>query len=653
MRTSWPSVPGTVAILALGLLLAFAADVGGFDSIVYYVFAIVDGVGADPISLIKPIYNPPPMYTHAYRPLSTALIKLGGWLFGRDPSGLTVLAVVHALFLIPYGLGARHFLRAHGASERVATAAALTAMLTPTVLFSAWTIPEFDMIGGACVLWAAGELRRERFRSALVMMGLALLTKETTAILMLAYLLAYSTWRYREERDLRIWWLPGGYFALLLLAVSPILLMKPPVTHAFNVADAEFRWLNVLYLAFHNASQVLYVLGPAGALLLLHRSAGDSGRWRWPLVIGTGVLFVATPLVRHYNHYESIVFSHWWWTAGWAAVAIVALVRLCLVGGRDGRTLSLAILLGACGLCAGPVLASFSRADLSARLYAPLIPALHGLAWLGAERAWLSRDRVQRWAVVLVASTFAWQPIAGAFSAWQFARARFPVELQAKRALIGMLHPPCPIVFYTNRDQELAIEELDVLGTIDPAVHGCTRLVQLSVTETGPGTLWHYEKRLEGYDQHRESLATEPIELALRERRLLPEQVHLFVQGPRTAMTADASAALSADFEWATKRMPETDLGYFQQTVGVIYVPDTPLERLFTDAAVYRTTKAVPFVQLPIWLNELPRRLLTGVPLLEDYEYRATLYSIPHGVKPRGRPDPMGPHRAAGSTSRP
>ncbi|MFT5434298.1 MAG: hypothetical protein ACI9OJ_005011, partial [Myxococcota bacterium] len=445
---------GPALLVFVGTLLAWAGTTDGVDSIVYYVFAIVDQIGADPISLIKPVYNPPPMYTHAYRPLSTALVKFGGWAFGRDVEGLKWLTFAHGLFLIPYGLAARRFLRVHGFGGRIALMGALGAMLTPTILFSAWTIPEFDMVGGAIILFAASELRLGHLRRAIPFLALAILTKETTAILMLAYLLAFLFFHRTERR----WWLlTGGYFTALLAAVFPILMVKPPVTNEFNVTDDEFEWMRVAWLAFHNASQLFYVLGPAGAALLGWLAARRLQLRYAGVLLCVAILsqFTVTPLLRHYNHYESIIFSDWVWVLLWVLVSVGALVVLMVKGRGNERVLALAISLGWAGLLTGPVLASFSRADLSARLYAPLIPMLHGLAWLGVREAWGERKPVQ-WAAVLAGISLFWLPVAGAVSAWQFTQARFPVEQSAKGDVLAALDQPCPWVFYTNRDQELA-----------------------------------------------------------------------------------------------------------------------------------------------------------------------------------------------------
>ena len=614
-------------IVAVGSLLAALGVVEGVDSIVWYVFAIVDQIGSDPWSILKPVYNPPPMYTHAYRPLSAALTKLGSAAFGRGEVGLQLQIFTHGLFLVGYGLAARRCLSVHGFSPESALLAALTAMATPTVLFSAWTIPEFDMIGGAIVLMAASELRMGRMRRALPWLALAILTKETTAVIALMWLLVRAIQAFRATGDTGPARLAAGYLGVLLVAVWPILRVEPEVTHAFSVVSEGFEPSRAGWLAFHNASQVLYVIGPVGALLL-----GLLGLRRSPLhatglkvsAAAAGLLLVG-PFLRYYNHYESIIFDQMGWVLLWCLVALGGLVALARYGTTDERLLALVIGAAFCGLLAGPLLASFSRADLSARLYAPLIPVLYALAFRGAAVG------THRRVGLVLAACVVWQGFAGAFNSAQFHHARFPLETIAKRQLIAGLQPGCPWVYYTNCDQELAVEELALLGGLDESVLSCLRLIQLEGTSLGPGDLWEQRWGLQGYDHRKESEQSRAVTDSLSSHRPSPVPVHLYVQLARSRMTAEQNRWLVPDFEWATHRMPEAHTGCMEQAVGMPSVADTPLERTFDRLAHSTSRERVEFYQLPLWLHEAPRRLLLGLPLLEPWWYQATLNTVRMG----------------------
>ena len=89
-------------IIGLALLLAAFGVTEGNDGIVAWVFDIV---GNHPLTDIwQPVYNPEPMDTYAYRPLSVVLLKIAAALFGDHTM---VWTAVHSLILVAYGLVSR------------------------------------------------------------------------------------------------------------------------------------------------------------------------------------------------------------------------------------------------------------------------------------------------------------------------------------------------------------------------------------------------------------------------------------------------------------------------------------------------------------------------------------------------------------------
>ncbi len=624
-------------IVVIGTFLAWGGVVDGADSIVHYVFGIVDGVGNDPLSIIKPIFNPEPMFTYAYRPLSTVILKLGGLVFERDTEGLKAFTFLHGLALVLFGLGARRFLLAHGLTAQVSLLAALAAMLCPTVLWSAWTLPEYDMVGAAFVLFAAAALREGRMGRFVPLALLAMVTKETTAALMFAYLLAFALLHLRQDR--RPMYLAVGYFMCLLAAVSPTLVVEAPVSHEFYVRSRFFEFSRVFWLAVHNVSQLLYSFGPAGALLLWY--AVRPRRLRVPLLALSASLLLL-PRVSHYNHYEAIVFSDPLWVGCSSGFLAVGLGLLVWRGDRDQRLLALTVILGFLGLLAGPVLASAARSDLSARLYAPLLPALFGLALQGAQLQLVARPqplvRLSRTACGFLALCLLWQPLAGAISQWGFWQARFPTELSVKKELIERLKPPCPRVYYPNHNQELAIEELGVLGDVPAEIQECVALVQLLETDIRQdATVWNQwivaVDGLRGVDQGRKRVDSSDVTDALMNQGPMPRGVQLFVQTPRSTMSAELNERIKPDFRWAETRLPEARVGTFEQAIGIMYVETTMLEEFMRRRAHYAKTEARAYSSLPLWLNELPQRLLSGLPIIESYRYEALLYGFEPGRK--------------------
>ncbi len=622
------------ALIALwGLLLAVAGLAADVDPITWYVFEIVDRIGADPWSLLQPIYNPPPMFTYAYRPLSTAGVKLLSALFGRDAGGLRLQGLVHGLVLIPYGLAAARALRAHGLAPAMALAAALLAMALPTVLFSAWTIPEFDAVGAAIALWAAAELRLGRTALALLPLALALLTKETTAALTLGWLLARGLQGLaRGDRGPAL--LAAGFGLCLALAISPILSVPAGTTHPFAAADPRFHLGRVFWLGVHLGTQLAWSLGAGGALLLVAAAATASrrrGALR-PLLLGLGLLSaLGSPLLRANNHYESILITPWAWGGAWGLVALLALAALAL--GRaspDEKLIAGGVLIGVGGLLAGPIATSFSRADLSARLLAPALPWLLGLGLAGLQRAWRA-DGATRVALGWAVACLLWTTLGGAFSAVTLQRARFAAEAAGRAALVEGLQAGCPVVFAPHPDHELGPEELAALGRVPAEVMACLQVVRLDAVDLAAATLADDPDALRGYDQARRPWVpgSAGVEAALGGGPAPLRPVALFAQGPRWMGDPEDGQALRADLRWAVGRMPEILPGTPDLAEGAAFAADPALTRAFAQAAARSAVVSEPYLQLPIHLGELPHRLLRGLPVVEPWAYRVDVHALP------------------------
>jgi len=317
-------------------------------------------------------------------------------------------------------------------------------------------------------------------------------------------------------------------------------------------------------------------------------------------------------------------------------------------GDRDQRLLALTIILGFLGLLAGPVLASAARSDLSARLYAPLLPILFGLALHGAEYSLTARPQPwSRWTkpvCALLALSLAWQSAAGGVSQWQFWQARFPTELAVKQELIKRLQGPCPRVYYPNHNQELAIEELDALGDVPEEVRKCVSLVQLLETDTRErSSAWNKwivaVDGLRGVDQFRNRVDSSDVTDALMNAEVMPRGMQLFVQTPRSTMGAEINARIKPDFTWAETRIPEARLGTFEQAIGIMFVETTMLEEFIKERAHYSLSEARDFFVLPLWLHEIPQRLISGLPVIERYRYEALLFGFEPGRKVESPPE--------------
>ena len=603
---------GTLVIVAAGLILAGLGVTAYADSIVEYVVRIVDRIAWGDIW--RPVHDPPPMETDTYRPLTVVMVKALLWVTGRDVISMTL---IHVLALPWLALATRRFLRAHGLAE-VATPAALTTIALPAMLFAAWIPVESDGLGAAfCLeagallqLWRRGGRRRDLILFGLAAFGAAT-TKETSAAALFGYLLSASVVHRRE--DPRLWRVLLAYGAGLAVLVTPLLLTRSQHHHPFFLAADR-----VGFLLLHDLGQIAYLLGAAGCLLVFLLAAP---RWRW-LGFGAAALLLCIPPTRVYNHYESVILDRVLWFAPLALLAVGALVRLAISGPPDRRVLALTTLFLFATLVAAPVLAPQTRPDVSARLFAPVIPILHGLAWLGVRR-WWPRARA---ATALLAGVHTLFVAFGAYGMVRAYRARMAIEDEAKAELVTLLRTPgvhCPVVIATNRDHELSVEELMARGAPWP---DCSALFVPNYLKHDPPPADFQKFKLQGHTYSLRSLDLARMQRRLRGGRPPSGCVLLYVQTARARFeTEGLDDALSGDFAWAFGRMPEFDEFVHTQQVRIQFQPQTDYEKHFRRAGAAEVALSRRFEVLPFTPTDAIRRLLAGWPVVESYNYEVRL----------------------------
>jgi len=180
----------------------------------------------------------------------------------------------------------------------------------------------------------------------------------------------------------------------------------------------------------------------------------------------------------------------------------------------------------------------------------------------------------------------------------------------------------------------MAIEELDALGPVPPDMRACVALVQLLTTDTSDlGSSW--DRRmvivdgLRGVDQYREQVDSRDVIAPLLRDQPLPLGVQLFVQTPRSIMGEEVNKRLIPDFTWAETRIPEARRGTFEQAIDTMFVETTRLEMYVSRRAPFSLVRSSdPYISLPLWLHEVPQRLMAGLPVAERYEYKAALYGF-------------------------
>lgn len=637
--------------VALAALLAALGAVPMADHMTYRVMGLVEGIPwAD---WWRPFHSPPPLDTWGARPLSVLFIKL--WLAGAgvfDAPGPLVRFLRATVLLLAYGVAARAWLCTVG-FQRTATLAAVLPMLLPPALFSAWYLPEMDTLGAAAVLGAAalvGDPRPlgRRWALAVPLIALAVLLKESSALLLFAFLGAGMLTHLaagRRELALR----HGVPLAVGGLAWSILTLGMMSGRRSML---ATVSWIDRLPIVEHNAAQLVYLVSPVGAALIA-LGALRPARWRrraWvPPALALALLLVAPPLVIH-DHFQAMYGSPRWLPT----VAAVALL-LGLVGRLQPsrevtrrRLVALTTLAALGGVSLGVLMSDNAREDIASRLFLSLAPALHATALEGAWSAYAANAdrrgllaRLGRVSAVALAVAFCWYPLAGAFNYAGWWRAWNLVDREGRELLV---REPLEESLLTFNDHvhRVGPGELRALGAPE-AVSLTTRFAAVPV--------WLDLRRLPTVDW---GFGAIDVQAAVEQ----DVRVYLYWLSPRSLDDPRARAALMGDLSW-TRR----DMGVFTPMVRdeVEEGPDgpilhstrvhnlmedaryttwgdapAPLEALAASLGELAWRLERPYVQVPQRLLEVPRRLVDGVPLVERYRYEAALYRLgpPPGVEP-------------------
>ena len=623
----------TPLIWFVGLFFALAGLTDYSDGIVRYVIGVVDG---HPWSeLWRPVFDPPPMNTHTYRPLTVALVKLQLLLSARDTWWMTVM---HLACIPWFGFAAHRFARSHG-GESVALPVALSTMILPSILFSGWISVESDSLGAAFVCeagfclqqWRASDRqtggRPQKWFLLFVLAALgAATTKETSAAAMFGYLLAMSI-AYRHVDGRRLWRVTAASFLVLMTLVAPLFFADRQAPHDFNVGAQTFDWSRLGFMFVHNSTQVFYVTSAVGCGLIA--VFGLRGRTQRIGLIVLCLALLLCPPLRIYNHYESVIIDQIVWVFPFSLALILSLLRILFSAESRPEHASLAGTVLALGgvLVLAPVLAVQTRPDVSARLYAPAIPALLTLAWLSAQSLRAERLAWLRRTAYMLTGLLAWYPLAGAINGTEFWRARMQTERAAKLALVETLEgAPCPFIIATNRNSELAIEELEGLGTEWQA---CANLFVPNKVQHDLAAGDEGEWKIQGHSYELDSIDDlEEIHRSLHAGKAPERCTYLYFQSPKAMMETHDFKRFSGDFEWAFGNLPEFDSEVHAQQVEVMFREEIGYQKFMRRAGAVERLIESPFVVLPANLTEVVGRLRHGLPVIETYAYEGRVLAL-------------------------
>ena len=618
-------------IVALAAIVALAGQVEKADNVTHRVLDLVDTVAWG--DFFRPFTMPFPINAEAFRPISVVIFKSHVDLFGTGAPPFMVSFAKAFLSVGLFGLAARKWLITVGWGGQATLAAALAMVCGPS-LFQVWYYPELDLLGAAATLWVGARLLEKRSPGLLGWLAISLalafsmLLKEATALIQLAFLGAATLALWEVDRERRNRHIGALTISLLGWGALVVPLLSGPATEVGALPLAQR-----LSTIEHNLAQIAYLLSPAGALLLLLTPLTGLS-WRNPLrrhlggwAIAATVALVAIPVVTLYSHYEAVYYSPRWFGLTFGATIVVALLLAAVTLRRELpwriSLLTIGVILGGFSLVG--VTAPTAREDLASRIFIAAAPLLFAMALKGAAMLRVEFDkrsegasplgRVARGATAGLVGAMLWYPAASGFNYTLDYRARHEVDLQGKRTLAQ--EPVGDRLILFNH----YVEWLDPLGLIAAGAPESARDWQM-LQVPAQLTMEHYRTARWIHEGG--------LDL---EARLGEGGSYLYWLTPRSLMDERANEALLGDLEWTRKGVglfsPIHEGGFNrpEDHRATVYSTDRgPLHARYAEASEELWSAESGFVQLPMLLHDLPRRLLAGVPLLERYRYEGALW---------------------------
>ncbi len=598
------------AAVALSLATAALALPPRHDAVTAWVLDLHAQI--PPGSWFSPFFQPHPMRSWGFRPLSLALLDLWRAAGGGLPSP-ALLGLRAALVQLAFARAAWAYLHAQGLGAQAAVAS-LSPLGLGAALFSATHFPELDSLGAALALAGLAALGGPRGGAsagrAALGLGLAVALKESTALLCFAALGATAALRAARGAPAR---LPVGLGLGLGL---PWLGLASPLLGAREGALGAASWVDRLPILEHTAAQLAPLGGPVAALLLAAR--GHAPRLAPGLLLALALM----PPVLTLDHYQTLYTSPRPLSVALTAAALVGLGRAAAAGRGPGAEGAAGALLGLGGLCAAVLLSSAPREDLAYRLLLMWAPLIHALALDGLRGA---PGAAPGPALRLLRGLLLWGWGAAAANAAGEASARAAADGPVRAALAARIGDGGPAVLTTRFADPVLGPELRSLGA-----------------RPGPGQVYA------------------PIPLGLKAPRL-PGPGYRFAPG--ADLEADR-AARGAWLLWSRTELPwppwstawiRAPLGALQP-IGSAGDPLLPAHSFIEDAALPLPDGAPlralaeaggpPVAReeagwwvLPEQPLDLGWRLILGLPLVGRARAEAALWWLPPDA---GRPGPPG-----------
>ena len=510
-----------VELLAVAVVALLVAALGWRQSAEFSVHMAFDSVALAPgEALFSRFYLAGGMDTQSFRPLAVLAVRVLSWLGGPlDPW----LGLLKALVLVPAALVVLWWARLRGLG-RLSLPVTLLFVACPPALFNTWHLSEFDLAGAGLLLGIDGALlRARRDRQPVPGWGLALLfagalaaalLKDSLAVLCLLVLLLAWLGERRETGRLDG---PAGLIGAAVSAGLLVWFLARPPEPSWSAPDSPALLPGLWRSYVVVASQLVALVGLPGALAVL---LGAFGR-RLPvwLVLAAVVLHVAAPAPFRTSFFGCSVFEHPAWPAVVGAGLLVGCGRLCLLDKRDDPRVApaLLVLAASAAFVLLPALIRM-RADVSARVLLPVVPALFAVVLASTVEVARYRGRGGRIAALLLGGSVAWVVLASGLESGATLLLQDRVELDVKRELSARLDRAATVV-PRNRIRETTAPELRALRA-DPLPP--IRFVRVT-----------WPVGMAGVDPLREQAGFAALDLVRQDRRVLTSALDVFVVGQR------------------------------------------------------------------------------------------------------------------------
>ena len=194
------------------------------------------------------------------------------------------------------------------------------------------------------------------------------------------------------------------------------------------------------------------------------------------------------------------------------------------------------------------------------------------------------------------------------------------VERGAKLALVDMVDGvDCPFIIATNRNSELAVEELQELGI---EWRSCSILFVPNKVHHDLSAGDEAEWDVQGHSYELGVIeGLQDIHKALHAGVPPDRCTYLYFQSPKAMMDTHDFRRFSGDFEWAFGNLPEFDEEVHAQQVEIMFREEIGYQKFMRRAGAKESVVEVPYILVPLNLSEAVGRLIAGLPVIETYAY--------------------------------